>query len=85
MATNDERKMRLMLCVFYESPWERIGAWFLGIRRDPSKDLRWVIPMHPTGWRWLFGEIAHFTDKQDRKWITRYATSGKKPHSRWRR
>jgi hypothetical protein len=85
MAASDKGKMRLLIVIFYESPWERIGAWFLGIRRDPSKDLRWTIPRNPTGWRWLFGEIAAWTDKQDQKWITRYASSGKKPHPRWRR
>jgi hypothetical protein len=80
VGTKDQR---LILVIFYESPWEKVGAWFLGIRKDGT--LRWVIPKNPRGWRWLFGEIAHFTDKQDQRWITRYAASGKKPHSRWRR
>jgi hypothetical protein len=76
---------RLHLTIFYESPWERASAFFLGIRRDPAKPLRWDIPMNPTGWRKLFGWISAELEKRDRAWISRYAASGKKPHSRWRR
>lgn len=74
---------RLLLVIFYESPWEKVSSWFLGLRKDGS--LRWEIPMHPKGWRKLFGQISAILEKRDQAWINGYAASGKKPHSRWRR
>jgi hypothetical protein len=79
------RGKRLMIAVYYEGPWERVSAFFLGIHRDNRDELRWEIPENPRGWRWLFGEIADWADRRNYAWRNRIVSKGKMPRERWKR
>ena len=78
-------RRRLMISVFYLGPWARLSNFCMGLYPDDRDGLRWEIPMHPTGWRKLLGDIADWAERRDNLWVERYAYKGKKPSARWRR
>jgi hypothetical protein len=82
-ARRSPRDRRLLITVFYESPWSRLGSFCMGVRKDCS--LRWEIPDNATGWRRPLERIAMWAEKRDRAWIERYALKGVNPPKRWRR
>jgi hypothetical protein len=75
---------RLLLCIDYEGPWERLEGFFYGVRPH-GKGLRWDIPQHPTGWRAVLGWAGDFCNRRDIAWATRHVVHRTKPHPRWKR
>ena len=41
------RNRLLLICVFYEGPWDYLSVFFWGLRRDGS--IRWEVPDPATG------------------------------------
>lgn len=78
-----DEKERLLLHIFYCSPWESLMQFFLGIRRDNT--LRWEIPNDPRGWRKALREAAGFCERRDFAWRERHVRRGTRPGRIWKR
>ncbi len=78
-----EQDRRLFLAVFFEGPWARLSNWCYGIRKDG--ELRWEMPEHPKGLKWLLNDIANWADVKDRDWRGKHAARGTTPGRIWKR
>lgn len=80
--SEDFKNRRFLFVVNYEGPWERLSAFFYGVRKDGS--LRWDIPINPKGWRRLMGILGDWADRRDHDWITDQVLFRREPQ-RWER
>lgn len=79
------RDRNLLISVLYEGPWDHLAMFCLGIHRDNRDEVRWNIPMEPTGWRWVLGKLAEWAEKRDQIWRAKYAIKHRNPPERWKR
>jgi hypothetical protein len=77
------RTRRLLICVYYQSPWDRLSGFFWGVKKDNT--LRWEIPANPRGVKWVLAKLGDWTDKRDHAWREKYAQASKNPPDRWKR
>lgn len=74
-----------LVTVFYESPWERLSTFLLGVHRDNRDAVRWRIPDNPRGWRKTLLLAGNWADERDRRWRFKYAVQNRNPRKCWRR
>ena len=75
----------LLIAIFYESPWERLSTFLLGVYRDGREEYRWIIPEHPAGWWKVLLAIATRAEQRDVIWRAKYAVRNRNPPARWKR
>ena len=82
-----DKDRTLLICVFYESPWEKLCNFCWGIRNGQGDDdsFRWVIGQHPKGWKWILYKIANWAEQRDIAWRRKYAVRNINPPKRWKR
>jgi hypothetical protein len=74
-----------LMQIFYEGPWARLEAFFLGLYQDNRDEVRWTIPVNPKGWRKGMNRLADWAEQRDMIWRAKYAIRNRNPPERWKR
>lgn len=80
--TDDEAE-RLLFCVRWLGPWERLQGFFYGVRQDNT--LRWETPADPRGLLMILGSLGDFCNRRDIAWRARHVARGTRPWGIWMR
>jgi len=87
MLTGGHHKFQdriLLLTIFFEGPWDRLSNWCYGLRKG-TEELRWEIPEHPRGVKWVLKSVGDWAEQRDQLWKTKYAIKRKEPSKIWSR
>jgi hypothetical protein len=79
----DAAARRILFCVEWSGPWERLQGLCYGVRADNT--LRWEISRHPRGRYRLLSAAGDFCGRRDAAWRNRHLRRGTVPPARWKR
>jgi hypothetical protein len=78
-TSRSEADARLLFTLKWQGPWERLMAFFLGVRQDNS--LRWSIKNEDG----VLSRLSVWAERKDTAWKNRHLSRGTTPWPAWKR